>query len=201
VLTIGDPEIVKDMLVRDFHIMGDKPKGRYIHPIIKHSLIFINGDDWKRVRSISSPTFTSGKMRRMYPMVKECVEELIQVLGERARGKREFSAKPIFGRLTMDVIAACAFGTKANCLKTGNGNNDYITNINGIIQVKFYRLLGQLVLSRKIREIFKLYSFAKESSNQFFRNLCFVERHIKDKWIDYHSMGFLETSIGEILET
>lgn len=60
-LVINDPDLVRDIMVRDFHIFPDH---RHIHMGSDHialNLFNLPGDDrWKRIRSIISPAFSSG---------------------------------------------------------------------------------------------------------------------------------------------
>ena len=37
----------------------------------------LEGDDWKRVRAIMTPTFSTGKLKRMRPMLDECINILV----------------------------------------------------------------------------------------------------------------------------
>ena len=77
-LTIGDPDIIKDILVTDFHVFTDKESDKFMHPIINKSLVLANGDDWKRLRSIVNPIFSTGNMKKIYELspLKDGVEEL-----------------------------------------------------------------------------------------------------------------------------
>ena len=111
-LTIGDPEIVKVILVKDFHVFTDKEPDRFIHPIISKSLVLANGDDWKRLRSIVSPTFSSGKMKKMYPLVKEGVDELVDYLDALINrdGITILDARDTFSKLTMQVEFTAVVG-------------------------------------------------------------------------------------------
>ena len=51
-------------------------------------------------------------MRRMHPMIVDCVNRLDNVLEKKAKDKSEINIKNMMGNLTMDVIASCAFATK-----------------------------------------------------------------------------------------
>ncbi|CAG2106370.1 unnamed protein product, partial [Medioppia subpectinata] len=112
-LTVADPELIKTILVKDFHLFPERANISQSHDkIMSRNLVQLTGDDWKRVRSIVSPTFTSGKMKRMYPRIQECLSQLITVLDTMATDGQSMNAKDLFGRYTMDVIATCAFATK-----------------------------------------------------------------------------------------
>ncbi|CAG2182504.1 unnamed protein product, partial [Oppiella nova] len=70
-IIIGEPELIKNVLVKDFHLFSDRKDRPVDHKILNQHLFASRGDDWKRLRSILSPTFTSGKMKKMYPMIRE----------------------------------------------------------------------------------------------------------------------------------
>ncbi|CAG2177865.1 unnamed protein product [Oppiella nova] len=65
-LVVNEPDLLRDILVRDFHVFADH---RHIGPgsekVSKHIYFMLGDDDWRRVRSIVSAAFTSGKVRAM----------------------------------------------------------------------------------------------------------------------------------------
>jgi cytochrome P450 len=68
-----------------------------------------------------SPTFSSGKMRRMQPLIDECVQTMVENLKKLCKsGEAEMDVKEVFGALSMDVVITVAFGTKVNSLMDVN---------------------------------------------------------------------------------
>ena len=64
-----------------------------------------------------TPTFTSGKMKLMFPLMVDISKIMNEVLLEPAKMGDTIEAKDIAGRFTTDVISSCAFGVEANSLK------------------------------------------------------------------------------------
>ncbi|CAG2174931.1 unnamed protein product, partial [Oppiella nova] len=62
VLKVAKPELIKTILVKDFHLFSDRVYRPAPHEVLDKNLFHSRGEDWKRLRSIMSPTFTSGKM-------------------------------------------------------------------------------------------------------------------------------------------
>lgn len=114
VIVVGEPELIKNILVKDFNIFPQRRANESTHPIMKKNLAFIVGDDWKRVRSITTPTFTSSKMKMMYPLMEDCLKDFMVHLDDLANAKSNVNIKDIYGNLTLDVIASSAFATKLN---------------------------------------------------------------------------------------
>jgi len=74
------------------------------------------GEEWKQLRAIMSPTFSSGKMKGMFPLVCEKADAFVAFSLNDSRGKPYVDMKYNFGRFTIDTIASCAFGIECNSL-------------------------------------------------------------------------------------
>jgi len=117
-LVIADNELVKTILLKDFTYFTDR--GQYCdregEPLTAN-LFNLEGAEWKALRSKLSPTFTSGKMKQMFGLVKECVHDLYDHLQEQAKSGASIEVKDIMARFTTDVISSCAFGLQSNSFK------------------------------------------------------------------------------------
>ena len=71
-------------------------------------------DHWKNVRSIVSPAFSSGKVRRMYPCVARSVTNLVRRLKESSESGELVELKDALSRYSMDVITGAGFGVETN---------------------------------------------------------------------------------------
>lgn len=114
-VVVRDPDLIKKMLVKDFHHFHDR--GLYINedvdPLSGH-LFLMPGERWRLLRNKLSPTFTSGKMKLMFPIIEQCARELAEVL-DGGPGETEF--RDLSARFTTDVIASCAFGFEVHSLR------------------------------------------------------------------------------------
>jgi len=54
ILVVGEPELIKNMNIKDFHIFVDRNDITTGDPLSDRSLFNLFGDDWKKMRSIVS---------------------------------------------------------------------------------------------------------------------------------------------------
>ncbi|XP_058788665.1 probable cytochrome P450 6a14 [Phymastichus coffea] len=118
VLMINDPELIKQILVKDFANFCDR--GLYdnaeIDPLIGH-LFFLSGDKWRTLRAKLSPTFTSGKLKHMFPILNDIAHEMLLVTEENLRKTNIIEMKDLIARYTTDTIFSLAFGLNSQALK------------------------------------------------------------------------------------
>lgn len=112
-LIVTDPNILKNILVKDFDYFCDR--GIYVNekddPLSAH-LFSLEGNNWRQLRAKLTPTFTSKKMKMMFEIVREIGECFEQVLQNLARSETEVDLKDLFSCFTIDVIGSCAFGVE-----------------------------------------------------------------------------------------
>ncbi|XP_044260317.1 probable cytochrome P450 6a23 [Tribolium madens] len=118
VYLVVDLDYLKHIMSTDFQYFVDR--GMYynekIDPISAH-LFALGGTRWKNLRSKLSPTFTSTKMKMMFPTLVECVSLLLDAMVEKSV---QIDIKELLGRFTTDIIGSCAFGLDCNTIKEEN---------------------------------------------------------------------------------
>uniref|UniRef100_A0A1B0CSM1 Cytochrome n=1 Tax=Lutzomyia longipalpis TaxID=7200 RepID=A0A1B0CSM1_LUTLO len=121
-----DLDFVKTILVKDFHHFHDR--GFYVNerddPLMAN-LLSIGGPGWKSLRAKLSPTFTSGRMKLIFPILKDISNRFVQCLNEELSEREEIELSDYMSRFMIDIIANCAFGLDSNSLRDSN-NEFYI---------------------------------------------------------------------------
>lgn len=116
-----DQELAKNVLIKDFSKFTDRGlfHNEKNDPLTGH-LFLLDGTRWKNLRNKLSPTFTSGKMKFMYPTIIGVAEKFVEVFGEMRTENEVVEIKELLARFTTDVIGCCAFGINCNSLKDPN---------------------------------------------------------------------------------
>ncbi|CAG2114850.1 unnamed protein product [Medioppia subpectinata] len=124
-LTVAEPSLVKQVLVKEFHRFCNRSEAGGGHPVVEKNLFNARDEHWKRIRAIASPVFTSGKLKRMLKLINGCARDMTSSLNGQmgADGLCELDIKQMMGAFTMDVIASTAFATKINTY--GDPNNRF----------------------------------------------------------------------------
>ena len=147
-LCVSDPELLKKILVQDFNIFSDhRPSNNYL---LKNHLVSKNGDAWKTMRSIMSPTFTSGKMKRMMPLMKASLDILLCNLEKAAKKAGDFNAKKVFGAFTLDVIAKTAFATDTNA--QNDDFDPFARNVARFVDFGLLKVFTSLLLPDSVKD-------------------------------------------------
>jgi cytochrome P450 family 6 len=90
-LFIRDLELVKNILVKDFHNFMDRTVSfeAKLDPIISNDLPNIKGQLWRHLRTKLTPVFTSRKIKMMFYLLDTSCKELVECL-EKATADGKF---------------------------------------------------------------------------------------------------------------
>ncbi|KAM7343841.1 putative cytochrome P450 6a21 [Cochliomyia hominivorax] len=141
-----DLELLKSILIKDFHNFTDR--GLFSNPRddpLTGRLFLLDGAEWKQMRSKLSPTFSSGKMKAMYPLVLKQADNLVQVLDNIIQEENHLELKDLMARFTTDVIGSCAFGINCNSLQDPQAEFR-VMGLRSLNERKHGRFISNLIL-------------------------------------------------------
>lgn len=179
-LIVGDPEIIKEITVKQFSKFYNRAEVVEIPKIWKNSVNNARGTKWKYLRAILQPTFSSSKIKSMRPILKRCLNEFISCLDDEL-AKSEDLVIDMYDRfkaLTMDVICSTAFGIEVNSQR--NADDLFVKHAS--------KVLGTSLTSTVLM------------LNLFFPDLRKLVMFFCKDWVDEASMNFLTTTVKEAME-
>ena len=151
VLIVQDPEMIKDVLIKDFSKFVDRGfmKHEIAEPQSQH-LFALESKRWRPLRTQLSPVFTSGKLRGTFSLILDCAEDLIKYLDTLVARGEPIECRELAAQYTTDVIGSCAFGVEMNSLSDKEsefrriGRQIFASNLLKILRFRMKECCGWL---------------------------------------------------------
>ncbi|XP_064612848.1 cytochrome P450 3A8-like [Liolophura sinensis] len=131
-INVADPDIMKEIMLTDFYNFANKPNNVELDKMKRNALPMLEDDHWKYIRSLLSPTFSSGKLRQMAPILHECIGRLMVKFEQAEKTGHAIDVSQIYPNLTMEVILATAFGVAVDT--HANPDDPFVKHALGVIQ-------------------------------------------------------------------
>ena len=165
-LEIQDVDMIKQICVKDFHLFNNRAKLHLYHEYWNNNLFAAEDDSWRKQRTITSPSFTSGKLRDMHLSMNDCVSKLTKYFNKMTEnGPVTFKTKQVSAGFTIDVIASTSFATDTNANGEEGENSPFLSkslnffNVNPMFAFFTFVAPTFLINLLKIKTIFNVESF------------------------------------------
>ncbi|XP_077094344.1 cytochrome P450 3A30-like isoform X1 [Siphateles boraxobius] len=135
VLCIMDQSIIKTILIKECYSLFTNRRDFRLNGPLYDALTVVEDDDWRRIRSVLSPSFTSGRLKEMFGIMKTHSQILVQNLGKSATRGENVDIKEFFGAYSMDVVTSTAFSVDIDSLN--NPKDPFVTNIKKMLKFDF----------------------------------------------------------------
>ncbi|MEE6521163.1 hypothetical protein FKM82_019239, partial [Ascaphus truei] len=145
---------------------------------LESALSVAEDEQWKRIRTVLSPAFTSGKLKQMFPIIKHYGDLFIKNVQKKVANKEKLVMKELFGAYTIDVILSTSFSVNVDSIN--NPDDPFIINSRKLFSFTFVSPLVILTV---------LFPFLVPILEKF--NVCFVPAKI---------MNFFEDAVKRIKE-
>ncbi|XP_059108185.1 cytochrome P450 3A9-like isoform X3 [Peromyscus eremicus] len=136
VLAIMDPDIIKTVLVKECYSTFTNRRGLGPVGYLKKAITLSENEEWKRLRTLLSPTFTSGKLKEMFPIINQYTDLLVRNMRHGAENGDPIIMKDIFGSYSMDVITGTSFGVNIDSLN--NPQNPFVQKVKKLLKLNFF---------------------------------------------------------------
>ncbi|XP_070768650.1 cytochrome P450 3A30-like [Enoplosus armatus] len=166
-LAVMDPDMLKTILVKECFTHFTNRRNLRLYGDLYDAVSFTEDDQWRRIRNVLSPFFTSGRIKEMFHIMKHHSRKLTASLQSK-EDNEVIKIKDFFGPYSMDVMASCLFSVDVDTIS--NPSSPLITHATNlfnfspllfIFQAVFpvflplLELLGVSLLSKDASAFFK----------------------------------------------
>ncbi|XP_075831507.1 cytochrome P450 3A6-like [Microtus pennsylvanicus] len=193
VLVIAEPGLIKNVLVKEFYSVFTNRRDLGPGGFMKSSLTRCQNEEWKRIRTLLSPTFSSGKLKEMFPIIQHYGDALVKHIGQKAEEGRPVNMKEIFGAYSMDVITSTSFGVEVDSIN--NPQDPFVRNTKKLLSFGIFNpLLFSTALFPFLKGLYEKLNICifPSDATSFLRN--FVNKAKNDRLKDNqeHRVDFLQ---------
>nr|XP_019964488.1 PREDICTED: cytochrome P450 3A27-like [Paralichthys olivaceus] len=140
-LAVMDPDMLKTILVKECFTHFTNRRNFRATGEMYDLLPFAMDDDWRRIRNILSPTFSSGRLKEMFSIMKHHSRKLTEKLRLNVHSEEVVEVKSVFGPYNMDVIASCGFSVDVDSIN--NPSSAFATHASKLFRVSIFLFMLQ----------------------------------------------------------
>ncbi|XP_015284768.1 PREDICTED: cytochrome P450 3A29-like [Gekko japonicus] len=144
VMAILDPDLIKIILVKECYTYFTNRRDFGLNGELDTSIVIVADEKWKRIRAVLSPTFTSGRLKEMFPIINHYGEVLVRHVEKKADSEESIDIKDIFGAYSMDVVASTAFSINVDSMN--NPNDPFTLHVKKLLEFSFLHPLIILIV-------------------------------------------------------
>ncbi|KAL1418759.1 hypothetical protein MTO96_025788 [Rhipicephalus appendiculatus] len=169
ILFVAEPELVKQVLVKDFPSLPNRRTFTFYDPLLDNMMSITPVERWRRIRPAASPAFSTGKLRKMNSLIEDCAVSTVEHLKRAASKKEDIDVKQFFGHYTLDVIARCAFATRLD--SHSDQTNEFVTRTRQAFSGQITPRLVLFFLFPALAKMIRLRPFNSEIF-LYFKRIC-----------------------------
>ncbi|GFR82684.1 cytochrome P450 3A24 [Elysia marginata] len=147
-LITRDLALLKNVLVKDFNCFSDRWYKIVSTSPASRGVFFLDGADWKRIRQLMSPSFSTGKLKQFSSHIQTSALHLADAVQACARADTLVKVRHLAGQYATSIIARTAFGLHTDCI--GEENDDQFT-YSAKNMFKLRTTLGRLLIVALLR--------------------------------------------------
>ncbi|NXN94584.1 CP3A9 protein, partial [Rhinopomastus cyanomelas] len=136
VLGVMDPQIIKAVLVKECYSTFTNRRHVDLAGVLKDAISLAEDEHWKRLRTVLSPTFTSGKLKEMFPIMKHYGEVLVKNVRKQVEKDNVVPVKGILGSYSMDVVTSTSFGINIDSMN--NPGDPFVREMQKLVKFDFF---------------------------------------------------------------
>ncbi|XP_036409267.1 cytochrome P450 3A27-like [Megalops cyprinoides] len=202
VLAIMDTGMIKTILIKECYSVFTNRRNLGLNGSLYDAVSIAEDDEWKRIRSVLSPSFTSGRLKEMFIIMKEHSNNLVKSLQKKAENDEPVDVKEFFGPYSMDVVTSTSFSVDIDSLN--NPGDPFVTNIKKMLKFDFLNPLLILVVLFPFLipflEKFELSLFPASVMDFFYGSLRKIKAE-REKNVHKNRVDFLQLMVdSQILE-
>ncbi|XP_053936773.1 cytochrome P450 3A29-like isoform X2 [Cuculus canorus] len=132
-LAVLDPILIKNILVKECYTVFTNRRKLGLNGSLESSLFMAEDETWKRIRTVLSPTFTSGKLKEMFPIISHYGEKLVKTIEKKVANEEFVTMKDVFGAYSMDVVTSTSFSVNIDSMS--NPSDPFVTNVKKFLKL------------------------------------------------------------------
>lgn len=180
---ITDLDLTKSIYVKDSDHFIDRRKltTQNVDKIMSKMLISLEGDQWKGMRSKLSPTFTTGKIKRMFAIFEQSSQRMCHFVEKNKGESGDIDICKAYSKYAIDVIASCAFGINCKTFDCEPGKMSEFEKMAAELTFKltiktFFKFIT-ISAAPRLAELLGFRTFANEAQDYFERVIKEALKH------------------------
>uniref|UniRef100_A0A8C7N2E7 unspecific monooxygenase n=1 Tax=Oncorhynchus kisutch TaxID=8019 RepID=A0A8C7N2E7_ONCKI len=186
VLCIMDKSMIKTVLIKECYNIFTNRRNFHLNGELFDAVSVAEDDTWRRIRSVLSPSFTSGRLKEMFAIMKQHSSNLLSGMKKQADKDQTIELKEFFGPYSMDVVTSTAFSVDIDSLN--NPSDPFVSNVKKMLKFDLFNPLFLLAalfpFTGPILEKMKFSFFPTAVTDFFYASLAKIKSG-RDNRVDF----------------